>query len=274
MQTGAFDPRVVRRWLILTLVVALVSLNLPIILSDYEGKVFFGNWILNATSAGAFALAVTVAVRQGWSGLYGKAQAAFALAIGLWLAGELLWTYYELGLGIDTPFPSLADVAWLAGYGPAAYYLLKIYKFFGAGHRRLTIGALLSTSAFVAYTAITIVLVSADPEGDALSLVVSLLYVAVDGLLIVPAILILSRLGKGKLTGVPWFLLSIAILVFAAGDVGFAYHSATDMGESDWVWDPLYNTTYIMMAATLFWHNRFFIYNKNAARKEWQKENR
>ncbi|NWG36890.1 hypothetical protein [Nitrososphaera sp.] len=274
MQTTAFDPQVIRRWLTVTLAVALVALNLPLILADGEGRVFFGNWILNATSAGAFALAAVVALRQGKSGLYGKAQAAFALALGLWLAGELLWTYYELGLGIDNPFPSLADAAWLAGYAPAAYYLFRIYRFFGAGQNRLALAVSVATAAFVAYSAIELVLVSADPEGDALSLVVSLLYVAVDGLLIVPAVLVLLRLKSGKLTGVPWFLLSISMLLFAAADLGFAYHSAIGAPENDWVWDPLYNAAYIMMAATLFWHNRFFIYDRDAARKTWQQENR
>lgn len=274
MQTSTFNPHVVRRWLLLTLVGATIALNLPIILPDEEGKVFFGNWILNGTAAAAFAMAVIVSVRQGRSGLYGRAQVAFAVALGLWLGGELLWTYYELGLGIDTPFPSLADALWLAGYAPAAYFLYSIYRFFGKDQTRLLAVASTATIAFVAYTAVGVVGVSADPEADSFSLLVSLLYVVVDAALIIPAIMVLSRLKRGKLTGVPWFLLSISMLLFAAGDVGFAYHSATGMEEWDWVWDPLYNTAYIAMAATLFWHNRFFIFDKGAATKMWQKENR
>lgn len=64
--------------------------------------------------------------------------------------------------------------------------------------------------------------------------------------------------------GVSWILQSISMLLFVAADVGFAYHSATEALENDWMWDPLYNSTHILMAATLFWHNRFFIYDKNA----------
>lgn len=274
MQKSAFDPLVARRWLALTLVVAVVCLNLPIILPDGDWKVFFGNWILNGTSAAAFAMAVIVSVRQGRSGLYGRAQAAFAVALALWFGGELLWTYYELGLGIDTPFPSPADALWLAGYAPAAYFLYSIYRFFGKGQPLLLVVASTATIAFVAYTAIGVVAASSDPEADAFSLLISLLYVVVDAALIIPAIMVLSRLRRGKFTGVPWFLLSVSMLLFAAADVGFAYHSAAGMEEWDWVWDPLYNVSYITMAATLFWHNRFFIYDKNAAKKTWQKENR
>ncbi len=274
MQASAFDPKIVRRWLFLTLAVAIVGLNLPIVLADEESRPFYDNWILNATSAAAFVMAVIVAIRQGRSGLYGKAQAALALALALWLTGELLWTYYELGLGIETPFPSIADAAWLAGYASAAYYLFKIYGFFGRGQPVLTLAVSAAVAVFVAYTTVAVVLVSIDPEEDAFPIAVSLAYVAADGVVIVPAILVLSRLKGGTFTAVPWFLLSLSLLLAAAGDVGFAYYSAAGMEEQDWVWDLLFNADYIIMAATLFWHNKFFIYNKNAATKVWQEENR
>jgi hypothetical protein len=254
--------------------VAIVGLNLPIVLADDESRLFFDNWILNGTASAAFAMATVVALRQGRSGIYGKAQAALAMALALWLTGELLWTYYELGLGIETPFPSLADAAWLAGYAPAAYYLFRIYGFFGRGRPVLALSILAATAAFVVYTSVAVVAASAEPEEDAFSLAVSLVYVVADGVLIVPAIMILTRLRRGALTGMPWFLLSLAILSSAAGDVGFAYYSAAGLEEQDWVWDLLFNADYIAMAATLFWHNRFFVYDKKAARKEWQKENR
>lgn len=274
MQAGAFDPRTVRRWLFLTLAVAIAGLSLPIILADEESRPFFDNWILNGTAGAAFVMAAVVVLRQGKSGLYGKAQAALAIALALWLAGELLWTYYELGLGIETPLPSLADAAWLAGYAPAAYYLFRIYNFFGRGQSMLALTIFAATAAFVVYTSVAVVAASADPEEDAFSLSVSLAYVIADGVLIVPAIMVLTRLRRGTFTAVPWFLLSLSILSSAAGDVGFAYYSAAGLEEQDWVWDLLFNTDYIVMTATLFWHNRFFIYDKNAARKEWQKENR
>jgi hypothetical protein len=42
------------------------------------------------------------------------------LLIGLgclsWGIGDAIWTYYAIAMGEDTPFPSLADVGYLAGY--------------------------------------------------------------------------------------------------------------------------------------------------------------
>jgi hypothetical protein len=36
------------------------------------------------------------------------------ISAGLWAAGEVVWSIYEVGLGVQTPYPSLADVGFLA----------------------------------------------------------------------------------------------------------------------------------------------------------------
>jgi hypothetical protein len=44
--------------------------------------------------------------RLGW--------ALMGISAGLWAAGEVVWSIYEVGLGVQTPYPSLADVGFLA----------------------------------------------------------------------------------------------------------------------------------------------------------------
>lgn len=270
---SAFDPLAVRRRLFATIAVAVAASTLLVVFADDYTRPLFTNWTINASVTAAFALAVMVAARQGLSGLYGPAQAAIAVALALWLAAEFLWTYYELGLGVEVPFPSAADAAWLAGYAPFAYYLFKVYGFFGKGRPALALAVSAATAAFVAYTAVAVVAASADPEEDAFSLAVSLAYVALDGLVMVPAVMVLTRLRKGAFTSVPWFLISISILLAAAGDVGYAYYEAAGI-EGEWVWDVLFNADYVVIAATIFWHNRFFIFDSRRARDAWQRENR
>ena len=41
------------------------------------------------------------------------AWAMFALSAFSWAAGEVVWSVYEVGMGVDVPFPSLADVGYL-----------------------------------------------------------------------------------------------------------------------------------------------------------------
>lgn len=44
----------------------------------------------------------------------------------MFVAGDAIWTVYENVLGIETPFPSLADVLYIAGYPFMAAGLLVI----------------------------------------------------------------------------------------------------------------------------------------------------
>jgi hypothetical protein len=105
-------------------------------------------------------------------------------------------------------------------------------------------------------------------------LVVSLAYPVLDAVLIVPAVIVLASLRRGKLTATPWMILASSLLIVAAGDSGFAYYEAAGMEEEIWVWDLLFCTFYISIAATLFWHYRFFIYHENKVKRIWQEENR
>ena len=45
-----------------------------------------------------------------------KAWRALAAASGSWALGQMVWSYYELVLGREVPFPSLADVGFLGMY--------------------------------------------------------------------------------------------------------------------------------------------------------------
>jgi diguanylate cyclase len=60
-------------------------------------------------AAGACGWAATRASgreRLGW--------ALLGISAGLWGAGEVVWSIYEVGLGVPTPYPSLADAGFLS----------------------------------------------------------------------------------------------------------------------------------------------------------------
>src|SRR5437763_9107475 len=68
-----------------------------------------GEAVAAATAAAACAWAATRAsgrVRLGW--------ALMGISTGLWAAGEVVWSIYEVGLNVQTPYPSLADVGFLS----------------------------------------------------------------------------------------------------------------------------------------------------------------
>src|SRR2546430_12329983 len=44
--------------------------------------------------------------RLGWT--------LMGISAGLWAAGEVVWSIYEVGMGVQVPYPSLADAGFLA----------------------------------------------------------------------------------------------------------------------------------------------------------------
>src|SRR5438132_996506 len=71
-----------------------------------------GEALAAAIAAVACALAASRAAgkdRLGW--------ALMGISASLWAAGEVVWSIYEVGLAVDVPYPSLADVAFLTAQG-------------------------------------------------------------------------------------------------------------------------------------------------------------
>lgn len=68
-----------------------------------------GEALAAAIAAGSCAWAATRA-----SGRERLAWALMGISAGLWGAGEVVWSIYEVGMNIPTPYPSLADLGFLA----------------------------------------------------------------------------------------------------------------------------------------------------------------
>jgi hypothetical protein len=54
------------------------------------------------------------------------AWALMSISTGLWAAGEFAWSYFEVGLNIPTPYPSLADVGFLSAV-PFAFLGIRAF---------------------------------------------------------------------------------------------------------------------------------------------------
>src|SRR5467141_647791 len=86
---------------------ALVVRN--VLLGDRATTAFddIGEAVAAGVAAAACGWAATRAAgreRVGWTLL--------GISAGLWAAGEVVWSYYEVGLNVLTPYPSLADAGF------------------------------------------------------------------------------------------------------------------------------------------------------------------
>ncbi|NWG10830.1 hypothetical protein HXY33_03640 [Candidatus Bathyarchaeota archaeon] len=60
----------------------------------------------------------------------------FTVGLFLWFVGEAIWMGYAVILGVEIPYPSVADAFWLIGYIPLFVALYLYVRLFGAALTR------------------------------------------------------------------------------------------------------------------------------------------
>lgn len=81
------------------------------------------------------------------SGRNRLAWALFAASAGCWAIGEVVWSVYEVGLGVSVPFPSAADMGFLLAI---PFAVAGVFAFTSAPSRLTTRGEALLAGALVA----------------------------------------------------------------------------------------------------------------------------
>ena len=188
------------------------------------------------------------------------------LGIGTWFSAEMVYSYYQLWLNVDTPYPSIADPFYLIGYGFFAFYFYRVLQLSSKGISRdiivlisfaaaLSIGYILNLSFGLAQMV--------SIQQNILTTTLSIAYPILDTVLLVPAITLLWSIRKGALEHTHWLLISIFMTLATIADVGYGYDAVTGVvSEQEWVWDILYNASYITIAASLFWESKYYSKNR------------
>jgi hypothetical protein len=231
------------------------------------------------TSGTAVAFSMAVIARQKVRGLFPRLYASLGMALALWFAAESIWVYYEVVASITTPFPSVADALWLAGYVPYFYFLFGIVKKF-LGVSRSLIFPVLPISA-IGFVLLGNILFSIYQDADLtsqegiVSYIIGSAYPVADMLVLIPALAAFVQLRNGLLMFTPWVLIVAATIAMIVADIGFAYSALLpELEEYVWIWNPIYNIEYIALASSLFWHKAFFTINEKKQLRLWQESNK
>ena len=266
MQLPDIAMKKARRNMIVGLIAATLAVNSIILLAaDAESKNYFGNVLRPILAAVATGLAIIVVFRQKTKGVFGRSYAALAAGLALYFIAEILWAYYSIGLGIEVPFPSLADAFWLAAYAPFGYGLFTLSRMYSYGKYKKSSKTLIVTSiavaAFASYYVAQLVSVADLTSSDgATAMIIGIAYPILDSIIIIPALLAVVSAGKGYLTSMPWIFVSWIFTAIADGIFGFT--AVTSIAGDISIWNLFYNAAYLSMAAGLLWHNKYMILDK------------
>lgn len=245
------------RWPIVAFVVAAgVASGFLILLTPADINEPVQNITVAATASAAAAL--SFAMLPGQKTRHALVPFAF-LSAGLlmWSAAEIMWAYLVLVLGIEIPFPSVADVFYLAGYVLVAVFLFSLYRISSRALENklvVMVAAITVEAFFLNFFLVQLVESIAGFGGPTLDegvlLAVSVAYPLLDGVLLVPAVVLITGYKLGIMSRFSSLLFAAGIMLLAAGDTGFGYFALTDFAalQNEAVWNALFSMSYVCFA--------------------------
>ena len=225
-----------------------------------------------------------------------KMHFSICLFLGLWFVAQFIWTFpYQQTAGVW-----VADILWFIGYASFGYFLYSLFfYFFRKRFEPLVLVLIAIIISIVLVLVLDIVvsilrLLSAQPV-DFSILLATMVYPVLDAALFYPAVLIFWGARKRTApqdnavvreqqrdermqgeanrsfslshgftnTSSIWIaLLSIAMMLSAVGDTGFAFSTAygPDSVRKDvWIWDVIYNADHLCLAGSINRLWKFFL---------------
>jgi hypothetical protein len=182
----------------------------------------------------------------------------FTLGTGLWVLAELSWATYYFILDVEVPYPSVADIFYLAGYVPMILGLVFYFKTFSAGmtRRRLALAGVTvaSSAALVVGVVLPIEFSSSLPLFDAIT---NLSYPILDLSLLSITILSLAIFFGGTLARW-WVLFAGASVSYIVADELFLYQVAAGTYYNGSFDDLFFLLGYLLFALAFYAHRKEF----------------
>jgi hypothetical protein len=211
--------------------------------------------------AGATVIVSGVSLERYWRKAKGRFPIVwlyFTCGLFLWFIGEAVWAGYTLILGVELPYPSAADIFWIAGYIPffiALYLYVKLFSHVLTKKMlAVSMAATVVLAVSVTFTLLTPVLTA---EEDLLTMAVDFAYPLLDVALFSVANLGLIIFWKGKL-GKSWLLINAAIVMDVCADILFSYTTAQGTYYSGHMLDLLFDFSYLFFLMAFYIHTKKF----------------
>jgi hypothetical protein len=184
--------------------------------------------------AGASAVGFIFVARQfKWLNTrQGQIFVLLVVGFAIWTIAESVWMGFELA-GLN-PYPSIADVFYIAGYVPLALALFLNIQTIKMKFKRNIFVLWIALSVAVLVVILWIEVIPFLLEGLDLGTFIAIVYPLADCIIISLALVILLKFRAGEIAK-PWGLIILGFFLEAIGDIIFSY---IDWYETSW---PAYN---------------------------------
>ncbi len=182
------------------------------------------------------------------------------VGVTLWFLGEFSYTYYQIVLDTDAPYPGVGEIFYVAGYVPLilfAYRSFKTINRHGLIKRRVI--AFVVTLASVAPVIVTILVFSqeVDFQSQWPDIVISTITNGGDIVLLSLSILILTKLPRNNPYIYHWILFTSFLILTTITDFFYLNIAIVDeefLLETELIWEAMWAFAYLCILSSLFWY--------------------
>ena len=182
------------------------------------------------------------------------------LGVTLWFLGEFTYSYYQIVLNTDAPYPGVGEIFYLAGYGPLMLFTYRSFKTINRdGLIKGRVIAFVVTLTSIVPVIITIIVFSeeVDFKSQWPDIAISNITNYSDSILLSLSILILTKLPRNNPYTYHWILFTSFLILTTITDFFYLKIAIVDeefLLETELIWEVMWAFAYLCILASLFWY--------------------
>ena len=182
------------------------------------------------------------------------------VGVTLWFLGEFTYSFYQIVLETDAPYPGVGEIFYLAGYGFLSLFTYKSFKTInrdGLIKRRVIAFVVILVSVVPVISTIIVFSQEVDFQSQWSEIVLSIIYNYADLVLLSLSILILTKLLRNNPYTYHWILFTSFLILTTITDFFYIALAIVDeefLLETELIWEAMWAFAYLCILASLFWY--------------------
>jgi hypothetical protein len=182
------------------------------------------------------------------------------VGVTLWFLGEFSYTYYQIVLDTDAPYPGVGEIFYVAGYGPLILFTYRSFKTInrdGLIKRRVIAFVVILASVVPVISTIQIFSQEVDFQSQWPDIALSTIYSYGDIVLLSLSILILTKLPRNNPYIYHWILFTSFLILTTITDLIYTYIAIVDeelLLKTELIWEAMWAFANLCILASLFWY--------------------
>ena len=194
------------------------------------------------------------------------------IGVTLWFLGEFSYTFYQIVLGTDAPYPGFGEIFYVAGYVPLILFTYRSYKTInrnGIIKRSAIVFVVTLASILPVISTIEIFSQEVNLQSQWPEIVISTITNYGDIVLLSLSILILTKLPRSNPYIYHWILFTSFLILATITDLIYLTAAIVDeefLSETELIWEAMWAFAYLCILASLFWYYKLIhILSENSA---------